>query len=226
MSQMCWLLWLKLVVDSRDLGVSYKGYPLHISCWKNECEAVTHYIWLKIWSAWISCAFGSRDGYKIVYLCMNHDSHRVCSKIWYQTQTKFWQFSSNWRGRDQQPPFACLKISASVIKSHHQTDSNKTAFKNLKESFLHPDFKKRGDGFPTETKGTARNPPFSHLSKELLGQLCGLDALQKLPEEWIFRRIHPSVVMVAMCCFFGGWTIWHCQGMSRYVVDNCHGLWR
>eukprot|EP00434_Breviolum_minutum_P026811 symbB.v1.2.023696.t1/scaffold2189.1/size92612/6 len=33
---------------------------------------------------------------------------------------------------------------------------------------------------------------------ELLGQLCGLDALQKLPEEWIFRRIHPSVVMVAM----------------------------
>lgn len=132
MSQMRWLLWLKLVVDSRDLGVPYKGYPLHISCWKNECEAITHYIWLKIWSAWLSCAFGSRDGLQNIFcLCMTHDSHRVCSKIWY----KFWQFSSNWRGRDQKPSFACLKISASIIKSHHQTDSNKTPSKFWRNHF-------------------------------------------------------------------------------------------
>lgn len=201
MSQMRWLLWLKLVVDSRDLGVPYKGYPLHISCWKNECEAITHYIWLKIWSAWLSCAFGSRDGLQNIFcLCMTHDSHRVCSKIWY----KFWQFSSNWRGRDQKPSFACLKISASIIKSHHQTDSNKTPSKFWRNHF-YIQIKKWGMR-PTETKGTARNPPFSLQKtticfKRNFWGSCVAWMLYRSCRRNGHRRI--PLLPVAMCVFLG-----------------------
>lgn len=177
--------------------------------------------------------FGVHDSHVPLVLEMAYKIFFVC--VWLMTHTEyvrkydtrhrpnFWQFSSNWRGRDQKPSFACLKISASIIKSHHQTDSNKTPSKYWRNHF-YIQIRKWGMR-PTETKGTARNPPFS-LQKTTI---CFKRNFWGSCVAWMLYRScrrngHRRIPCCPwwQCVFFWGWTIWHCQG----IVDSCNGLWR
>ena len=71
----------------------------------------------------------AEDGYKIVYLCVTHDSWLTQSMFENmipdtdQVLTILQQVA--WKG--PKPSFACLKTSASVVKSHHQIASIKTS---------------------------------------------------------------------------------------------------